>query len=176
MAIDATVAGAAATSYLTVAAADALAADDLGPEASRWLDAATSVAQREVALKRATREIDEYIRSGFRRYSTTQGLRFPRANDLDTDGDPVLPADVRHATYYQAIFLLSNAAVIDRANARQARNASSASEPDHSYTVANDPSSTWSLRALQALAPYAKASRAVGSGMTSARVASGFAS
>ena len=131
----------------------------------------------KVALKRATREIDEYIHSGYPRHSATQALQFPRATvDVDSLGAPYIPAAIRHGTYYQAIYLLSNAAVIDRANTRQARNVSQASEPNTSYTAADDPSSTWSLRALQALAPFAKSSRRVGGSMTSGRVASGFTS
>jgi hypothetical protein len=176
MVLDATVGGASANSYLTVADADALAAADMGPEADRWAEAGTTVASREIALQRATREIDDYVRPGFPRHSATQALRFPRANaDVDSDGDPFIPADIRHACYLQAAFILSNAAAIDRASARHARNQAQYSEPGTSGTEGQDSSSSWSLRALQALSAYAKASRTASGGMTSTRVASGFA-
>ena len=177
MALDATVGGASANSYLTVAAADAFAGDDLGPEAEKWKDASAADDRRERALQRATREIDDFVRPGFRRHSATQRLRFPRATvDVDSAGDPFIPPEIQYATYCQAIFVLANAAVIDRANARQARNVSQASEPNSSYTQAESPASNMSLRALQPLAAYAKASRSVGASIGSERVASGFAS
>lgn len=158
MTLDATVAGAASDSYLTVAAADALAAADLGPEAGKWAAASTTLDQQERALKRATREIDRGWRPGAK-HSTTQRLRWPRAVDIDADDAPLIPADVAEATYYQAIFVLAKATTLDRANDRQARNASQASEPNTSYTVAQDGSSIYSLRTLQAMEAYPRASR-----------------
>ena len=57
MALDATPAGAAADSYLTVAGADALAGDDVGQEAGAWLALANAtpadLARKEAALKTA---------------------------------------------------------------------------------------------------------------------------
>jgi len=150
MALDATVAGASADAYLTVADADAIAAADMGSEAERWLSSSTTVTQREIALKRATREIDDLPHSGTA-YSTTQALVYPLSDDLDVNGDPIIVKRVRHATYYQAAFVLSNAAVIDRANARRARDVSQASEPDMSYTLGEGGRSIYSPRALQSL-------------------------
>jgi hypothetical protein len=165
VALDATVAGASADSYLSIEDADALAADDLGPEAEKWRAAATTVADRERALKRATRDIDDHIVPFSTPYSTTQRLFVPRAVDLDLDDVAIIPASVQRATYLQAIFVLSNAAVIDRANARQARNVSSGSEPNVSYTT-DDDFSVMSKRAVAALAGYAGSGR--GGGMISA--------
>lgn len=159
--LDATVAGASSDSYITLAVADALAEDDLGPEAERWRAPTTAEADRERALKRATREIDDFVRTGSR-HTATQRLRFPSTADV-LDGEPFIPADVQHATYYQALYVLSNAAVLDRANARHARNVRQGSEPDTSYTQGEDPMSAMSPRALQSLATYTKADRQGGS-------------
>lgn len=80
--IDATVGGALADSYLSVAAADALAARDLGSAALRWLQATTTVAMKERALVRATREIDAHLlTSGGTPYTATQALLYPRTVD-----------------------------------------------------------------------------------------------
>ncbi len=80
--IDATVGGVLTDSYLSVAAADALARDDLGPSAARWRQSTTTLADRERALVRATREIEAHMRSSQLRYSQTQALAFPRAIDV----------------------------------------------------------------------------------------------
>lgn len=121
MVLDATLAGAAANSYLTVAEADALARDDLGTTAERWL--AASVPDREKALIRATREIDLFVAdAGGMRYSATQALLFPRA--VDVTGTPALPflhRSIRAAAYSQAAYVLENAKRIDQAASRRAR-------------------------------------------------------
>lgn len=153
--LDATVGGASANSYLTLAAANALAADDLGPEAERWRDPTVEDDRLEVALKRATRELDDLLRPSSR-YATTQWLRFPQATDLDADGNPVIPLAIQHATYYQAAFVLSNASVLDRANSRHARDAQSVSEPNATYQQDSDANSMYSKRALQAIAGFAQ--------------------
>jgi phage gp36-like protein len=132
MTLDATIAGATANSYLTVAAADSYAGDDLGPEAAAWLAAVT--ADKEKALKRATREIDGYLRSGWVRYSAAQALLFPRA--IDYSGTPAaayLPSNVKLACYEQATYVLRNAKVLDNARTRRARDVQSASEPNISF-------------------------------------------
>ena len=59
MAIDATIAGASANSYLTVAAADALAASELGRDMKAWTAATTD--EKEAALVRATEEVDAEV-------------------------------------------------------------------------------------------------------------------
>lgn len=121
MALDSTVAGANADSYLSVADANTLAAADLGSEAAEWA-ASADTARKEQALKRATREIDKYLRSGWTRYSPTQRLLFPRA--VDYNGTPAVPfiqQDIRLATYEQATYLFANADAIDAAGIRWAR-------------------------------------------------------
>jgi hypothetical protein len=177
MALDATPAGASADSYLTVAAADALAGADLGPEPALWLNAATTTAIKEAALKRATREIDAYLRSGWTRHSPTQALRFPRSIDVNTSGSPIIPVDLQRATYQQAIYLNKNATILAAANRRRARNVSNASEPDVSYTQGDpeEPLASMSALAIHYLSGYATAPKAQRAGsVRSARVSSGF--
>lgn len=129
MAIDATVGGASANSYLDVAAADALAADDLGPAAERWLAAAT--ADKEKALKRATREIDGWIAErGSAPWSATQALLFPRVGDVDASDVPFIHRNVQQATYEQATYVLDNAAALDEAASRRAKGFFSYTNPD----------------------------------------------
>lgn len=139
MPLDATLAGAAANSYLTVAEADALARDDLGTTAERWLAAA--VPDREKALIRATREIDLFVAdTGGARYSATQALLFPRA--VDVAGTPALPflhRSIRAAAYSQAAYVLENAKKIDQAATRRARQLLNFSDDDVSGTIALDP-------------------------------------
>src|SRR4051794_17191794 len=99
MALDPTVAGASSDSYLSVAAADAMAAADLGPEAEAWVRG--SAPQKEAALRRATRELDSYLGSRWMRYDTAQARLFPRSVDFrGTWGTPVpfIPADIINAT------------------------------------------------------------------------------
>lgn len=137
MALDSTVAGSSSDSYISVAVADGFAADDLGPEATAWTAATT--ADKEKALKRATREIDGYLRTGWLRYATTQALLFPRS--IDHSGTPevaFIPRNVQLATYEQATYVLRNATVIDSARQRRARDLESASEPNISYTERRD--------------------------------------
>lgn len=174
MALDATVAGASADSYLTVAAADLLAADDLGPEAERWTAPSTTVLEREQALKRATREIDAYVPTGYPPYATTQALVFPRSIDV-VSGAPVIPSALKRAAYHQAAFVLLNAGTIDRASQRHARNLSQHSETGTSGTQGEDASSVMSPRALHHLAGVGLVSRSrIAGTVHSARVASGF--
>lgn len=174
MTLDATVAGASADSYLTVAAADALAGADMGPEADRWLAETTTVSDREKALKRATREIDGYVRTGWAKHAGTQALRFPRSIDESSAGVAFIPAAMLAATYHQAAYVFANAAVIDRASARHARNLSSASEPEMSGTQADDPSAVMSPRALHHLAGFRIAGAAKAGSVRSLRLSSGF--
>ena len=151
MAIDSTVAGAAADSYLSVADADALAADDYGPEREWWKDA--GLEQKELALKRATDELDDAIRSGWTRYSLTQSLLFPRSIDVRATV-AFIPDRLRRATYYQAAFLLRGARVIAAADMRRARGLQSASEPNMSYTEGDAAAPVLSSRTLQAIAGF----------------------
>lgn len=176
MALDATPAGTAADSYLTVADADALAGEDIGPEVDAWVSAATTVDRKERCLKRATREIDTYLRSGWPRYAAAQALRFPRSSDV-AGGEPFIPVDLQRATYQQAIYINKNATILAAANRRRARNVTTASEPDVSYTQgdAEEPLSSMSALALHYLTGYATAPRAQrASKVGSVRVGSGF--
>ena len=140
MPLDATVAGASADSYLTVADADALANEDLGPQAVGWL--AASVPMKEKALKRATREIDLFIGDlGGLRYAATQRLLFPRAIDVSgTPATPFIHRSIRSATYEQAAYVLANADKLDEAAQRRARGLFAYSNPDGTGgSVAVDP-------------------------------------
>lgn len=130
MPLDATVAGASANSYLTVAEADVLAADDLGPQADGWVAAAEPL--KEKALKRATREIDAFLPSvGASRYATTQALLFPlKAYVGGVLQSPALPSVVKRATYEQATYVLANAKFLDEAAARRAHGLFSYQNPD----------------------------------------------
>lgn len=175
MALDATVGGTSADSYLTVADADALAADDLGPEAELWRAATTTVEQRERALKRAARDIDGWVRTGYPRHSATQALRFPRSVD-EASGLPLIPRDVRLAAYHQAAYVLSNASTIDRASTRHARNQSQASETSYQYAQPRTDlgESVMSPRALHFLSAFQRAGRSTAGTLQSSRIASGF--
>ena len=152
MVLDATVAGAAAESYLSVADATALATNDYGPEREWWLGAGGE--DQELALKRATAEIDDSLRTGWARYDSSQMLLFPREIDY-VDPDPYIPTRVLRATYFQAAFLLKNAKVIAGAGIRKARGMSNSSEPNMSYTQAQESEvMVLSPRALTALEGY----------------------
>ncbi|HEX8342222.1 MAG TPA: DnaT-like ssDNA-binding protein [Tepidisphaeraceae bacterium] len=100
-------------SYLTLAAADALAA--LLPPLPRY--AAASSALREQALAAATLRVDASSRWQGRRYVADQALEFPRVpyNDFrvwDWDaaaGTAVVPQTVQLAVLYEANALLDTA-------------------------------------------------------------------
>jgi hypothetical protein len=140
MALDATVAGASANSYLTVAAADAFAASDLGRNAKDWL-AATSE-DKEAALIRASEEIDGTVGRVESYAVLGQALLFPRLIDTELDGTtPKLPKTLQKATYLQAAYLIHNANLLDDAAARRARGLVNFSNPDGtSGQVATDAS------------------------------------
>lgn len=126
MALDASVAGSAANSYLTVASADVIADTDLlGRNAKAWREATDEI--KEAALMRATEDIDSYV-GLTNRYSTTQALAFPRA--IDNVVGPAIPPRVSKATYLHAAFLIRNADLLDDAASRRARGMSSFANPD----------------------------------------------
>lgn len=128
MAVDTTVAGTSANSYLDVAGADAFASTELGKLAKAWRNA--TIEDKEAALLRATAEIDEYTGSGSTLFLTTQALRFPRLLDVDAAAVPFIPVRVRRATFLQASYLLANADVLDDAATRRARGLVNFSNPD----------------------------------------------
>jgi hypothetical protein len=131
MALDDTVAGANSNSYLSVADADEIAkAEALGLNVKRWR--AATLDEKEVALVRATNEIDDYIVfSSPYDPLTPQRLLFPRVQDLDpVTSAPMLPRSLRRATFLQAAYLLSNADEIDASMARRARGLVNFANPD----------------------------------------------
>lgn len=137
MAIDATVAGASANSYLTVADADVLAASELGRDMRAW--ASATVEEKEAALIRATDEIDADVGRVAYPATTTQALLFPRRFDVEASAY-FIPARLQRATILQAAFLLRNADVLDDAVAFRARGLSNFSNPDGtSGQLADDP-------------------------------------
>lgn len=127
MTIDATVAGATSDSYVTVAEADALAANDLGRAAIDWTAATVDVKER--ALKRSAREIDAYVGSTDP-YADTQALGYPRASDVDATGTAILPAKLKQAAFLQAGYVLRNADLLDEAASRRARGLANFANPD----------------------------------------------
>ena len=131
MALDTTVAGASANSYISVAEADAFAADRLGPFATKWLSGGLTADQKENALITATRDVDAHVHP-LTQFSTTQRLLFPR--DVDYTGTTVLTPfihrAVKEATFEQAIFLAANAEILDNAATRRAHGLYAFNNPD----------------------------------------------
>lgn len=136
MVLDATVAGASANSYLTVAAADAFAASDLGRNRDAWTTATAD--DKEAALIRATQEIDDEVGRVTAPLTETQVLLFPRLVD-QVSGAGFIPTRVGRAVYLQAAHLLRNSKVLDDAAAFRARGLSSFANPDGTGgTLADD--------------------------------------
>ena len=120
MALDATVAGPSANSYLTVAAADALALEDLGRTKAEWIAATDE--DKEAALIRATEEIDGLIGESTSQADPAQALLFPRLEDVAYGTSTfIIPPLLAKATYLQAKHLIANADLIDDAASRRAR-------------------------------------------------------
>lgn len=103
MALDATVGGASANSYLTLAAANALFAARVG--SSTW--SAATDEEKSAALQQATRELDLDITAGCKADSA-QRLAFPRADQDEPLSE--IPADVQWGCAEQAIWVLAHAA------------------------------------------------------------------
>lgn len=108
--IDATLAGATANSYVTLAAADTYF--ETVPDSSTWTDKTTDAKNR--ALISATRWIDALSFYG-NRCSTTQALRWPRT-DYTVDGVDlactVIPDGIKVATYELARALANDTSAI----------------------------------------------------------------
>lgn len=137
MALDATPAGAAADSYIDVATADALAANDLGGFVGTWTAADTDTKER--ALKKATRMIDAYvIGDEFIALTETQSLLFPRVQDTDDAGVAIIPKRLALATYEQAKHLIANADLLEAAASRRARGLTNFSEPNVSGSISEN--------------------------------------
>lgn len=143
MSLVATPAASNADSYLSVSDADALASGDLSgdPEVAKWVEVTTTTAMKERALRRATSQVNASVASGWLPYApaaqASSGLVFPRSLDV-VGGSPFIPRDIRLAVWEQAKYLLTNARRLARARARQAHDLSSASEPDVSWSRADD--------------------------------------
>lgn len=149
MALDTTVAGAAADSYVSVTEADTLAGQSLSSFAAAWTAATT--AKKENALRQATVDVDTHVRStepwtaaAFQPVPApaAQRLLFPRSTDYTgtAPGTPYIEARVKQATYEQAAYLLANQPLLDAAAQRRARGMFSFSEEDGpSGSIAIDP-------------------------------------
>jgi hypothetical protein len=120
MALDATVAGPSANSYLSVAAADAFALEDIGLAKAAWIAATDE--DKEAALIRATEEIDGLIGETSSKADPAQALLFPRLDDVAYGTSTfIIPGRLEKATYLQAAYLIQNAKLIDDAASRRAR-------------------------------------------------------
>lgn len=109
MALDATLGGASANSYVTVAEADAYFATSFGRTA--WGSA--SAANKEIVLIESTRLLDLLVSWKGYVKSDTQALRWPRTHVPNVDGryngvDTIVPKDVKNAVFELAYSLLSN--------------------------------------------------------------------
>lgn len=173
MTLVATAGSSTADSYLTLAAAEAIAAGDIGPEVDAWTKADEPM--REAALRRATREIDGYVATGWAPYDPDQALTFPRETmDVDDAGTPFIPQRIKQACYQQAIYILKNKDALAAMNAHRA--SAGSVDPDAAYGV--DPAagpSVISPMAAHYLAGFKTAPRSrTGGNVGSLRVASGF--
>lgn len=137
MVLDATVAGPAANSYLTVAEADDLAATD-PIYGDAWLKAALD--EKERHLVGATLDVERYRRASGPRHLATQARFFPR--NVDAGGTPAVPfllGEVRRATYAQAAYVLVNGHLIRDAGSNRASGHLSRSDADGGFTQALSP-------------------------------------
>ena len=105
--IDATIAGASANSYNTVAEADTYF-EEAVTDVTAWTGA--SADQKKAALVQAAKRINEPRYDG-RIYLETQNLAFPRyafgySVVLDSDGTIAIPDDVKNAQLECALWLL----------------------------------------------------------------------
>lgn len=123
--VDATVGGASANSYLTVADADTILNLRLG--IGSWTDASTDDKGR--ALIMATRDIDTNRFLG-ERVSYSQILEWPRTYQREPADQ--IPRDVQFATAEQALWILQNSASGGRSDRQQL-----AAQGVTSYTVGN---------------------------------------
>lgn len=104
MAIDPTVGGPTANSYLSVEAADAYFADRLF--ATAWTGAL-----KAAALITATRRLEDLAWAGVRT-TTTQALAWPRRDVYDEDlgqllDERTIPVEIQHATCEFALYMLT---------------------------------------------------------------------
>lgn len=113
MSLDATIGGTSSDSYVTVAQADSYHANHL--HASTWTNAVE--ATKEVALKMATRLLDERITWSGAIAVTSQALRWPRSSVYTEDNvlieSTVIPTAVINATSEFARHLIGSDLTVD---------------------------------------------------------------
>lgn len=113
MALIATVGGANANSYLSVADADTLMGERTG-DTSAWDGA--DIPDKEKALISATRRLDQENFQGCKT-SNAQSLKWPRFDTYDDDSrlyaSDALPASIRHATAELAFVLINDPTLLD---------------------------------------------------------------
>lgn len=106
MAFDATVGGANANSYVSVADADAYIAIRLYSDEWNAADTAT----KQAALATATATIDELYQWKGEKATSTQELHWPATGAVDCNGDDInsttIPNAVKNAVCEQALYLL----------------------------------------------------------------------
>lgn len=108
MALDATIGGASADSYISVDDADTY----FGAHVTTAVWDAATVASKEKGLKMATRLLDQRYDWAGEKVSDSQSLRWPRSNAFDKDGDAFetneLPLELTQATAEFAQYLLTS--------------------------------------------------------------------
>jgi hypothetical protein len=117
MSINTEIGGATANSYVSVASANEYLESRSNNES--WINISSNASTstyattwKENLLKQATREIDRTYRFYNSKYNLGekgdddyQNLEFPRQNTLDTNGDPLIPDEIKFATYEQALWI-----------------------------------------------------------------------
>jgi hypothetical protein len=122
MSINTEIGGATANSYVSVASADqyleARFNGDAWQRISENYGSTTATTVKENLLKQSTREIDRSYRFHNSKYNRGekgdddyQNLEFPRSNTVDTDGDPLIPDEIKFATYEQALWIMERQGV-----------------------------------------------------------------
>lgn len=108
MPLDATVGGATANSYLTLATANALLEGHLHTDV--WFVHEATMLQREEALMWATSLLERLVQWSGTPATDTQALAWPQTGQTDRFGRPVattvIPQDVQQATAWYALALL----------------------------------------------------------------------
>jgi len=136
MALVSTVGASTSNSYVTRLEADAYFQLGMHPNALKWHD--QKFEAKDAYLIQATRMIDACPINGAKSDTgltsgvPDQALKFPRAQDYD-DSTEYIPADIKTATYEQAIWLVS-LGLSDRREQLQAQGVVSASIGDVSET------------------------------------------
>ena len=146
MALDATVAGKNANSYVTRAVADTFFTAGMHPKSGTW--STLTANQKDEYLIAATEHIDMQRLQGVKNDPAIdtdglpkQRLHFPRPQD-DESGTKYIPLAVKEATYMQAIFLATRGSGHDTRENLQSDGVSSVSIGDvsESYDLAGSKS------------------------------------